>query len=37
VTTAPGSAHLLAALMTGSAPEFDAAPYAPRGLLEMRA
>jgi len=35
VTTAPGSAHLLAALMTGAAPEFDAAPYAPRGLLEM--
>jgi D-hydroxyproline dehydrogenase subunit beta len=35
VTTAPGSAHVLAALMTGAAPEFDAAPYAPRGLLEM--
>ncbi|MDQ0611476.1 glycine/D-amino acid oxidase-like deaminating enzyme [Variovorax sp. W1I1] len=35
VTTAPGSAHLLGALMTGAAPEFDAAPYAPRGLLEM--
>ena len=34
VTTAPGSAHLLAALMTGAAPEFDAAPYSPRGLLE---
>lgn len=34
VTTAPGSAHLLAALMTGVDPEFDAAPYAPRGLLE---
>jgi len=32
VTTAPGSAHLLAALMTGSRPDFDAAPYAPRGL-----
>lgn len=37
VTTAPGSAHLLAALMTGAAPGFDAAPYAPRGLLEKRA
>jgi glycine/D-amino acid oxidase-like deaminating enzyme len=35
VTTAPGSAHLLSSLMTGAAPEFDAAPYAPRGLLEM--
>lgn len=34
VTTAPGSAHLLAALMTGAVPAFDAAPYAPRGLLE---
>ena len=34
VTTAPGSAHLLAALMTGATPEFDAAPYATRGLLE---
>jgi len=33
VTTAPGSAHLLAALMTGAATDFDAAPYAPRGLL----
>lgn len=32
VTTAPGSAHLLAALMTGAAPDFDPAPYAPRGL-----
>jgi glycine/D-amino acid oxidase-like deaminating enzyme len=35
VTTAPGSARLLAALMTGAAPEFDAAPYAPRGLQEV--
>ncbi|SFP79234.1 FAD-binding oxidoreductase [Variovorax sp. 770b2] len=35
VTTAPGSAHVLAALMTGAAPDFDAAPYAPRGLLEV--
>ncbi|BEP59374.1 D-hydroxyproline dehydrogenase subunit beta LhpB [Variovorax sp. V118] len=34
VTTAPGSAHVLAALMTGAAPDFDAAPYAPRGLRE---
>ena len=34
VTTAPGSAQLLAALMTGSTPDFDAAPYAPRGLRE---
>jgi len=34
VTTAPGSAHLLAALMTGTTPGFDAAPYAPRGLRE---
>lgn len=33
VTTAPGSAHLLAALMNGTAPQFDAAPYAPRGLV----
>lgn len=32
VTTAPGTAHLLAALMTGAAADFDAAPYAPRGL-----
>lgn len=32
VTTAPGSAHLLAALMTGMALEFDARPYAPRDL-----
>jgi glycine/D-amino acid oxidase-like deaminating enzyme len=32
VTTAPGSAHLLAAQMNGTAPQFDAAPYAPRGL-----
>ena len=37
VTTAPGSAHLLAALMTGGATGFDAAPYAPRGLLERSA
>ncbi len=35
VTTAPGSAHLLAALMTGAKPDFDAAPYAPRGLRGM--
>ncbi|MGQ2999942.1 MAG: NAD(P)/FAD-dependent oxidoreductase [Variovorax sp.] len=35
VTTAPGSAHLLAALMTGATPDFDATPYAPRGLREM--
>jgi glycine/D-amino acid oxidase-like deaminating enzyme len=35
VTTAPGSAHVLAALMTGATPDFDAAPYAPRGLREM--
>ncbi|RSZ38301.1 MULTISPECIES: FAD-dependent oxidoreductase [unclassified Variovorax] len=35
VTTAPGSAHLLAALMTGATPDFDAAPYAPRGLREL--
>ncbi|RQO56883.1 D-amino-acid oxidase [Variovorax sp. KBW07] len=35
VTTAPGSAHLLAALMTGAVPDFDAAPYAPRGWREM--
>jgi glycine/D-amino acid oxidase-like deaminating enzyme len=34
VTTAPGSAHLLAALMTGATPDFDPAPYAPRGLRE---
>jgi glycine/D-amino acid oxidase-like deaminating enzyme len=34
VTTAPGSAQLLAALMTGATPGFDAAPYAPRGLRE---
>jgi glycine/D-amino acid oxidase-like deaminating enzyme len=32
VTTAPGSAHLLAALMTGGVADFDATPYAPRGL-----
>jgi len=37
VTTAPGSAHLLAALMSGADPEFDASPYAPRGLLEAHA
>lgn len=36
VTTAPGSAHLLAALMTGAAPDFDATPYAPRGFAALR-
>jgi D-hydroxyproline dehydrogenase subunit beta len=35
VTTAPGSAHLLAALMTGATPDFDPAPYTPRGLRGM--
>ena len=36
VTTAPGSARLLAALMTGGAPDFDATPYAPRGFAALR-
>ena len=35
VTTAPGSAQLLAALMTGARPDFDPAPYAPRRLRGM--
>ncbi len=35
VTTAPGSAHVLTALMTGAAPELDATPYAPRGLHDL--
>lgn len=35
VTTAPGSAQLLAALMTSATPDFDPAPYAPRGLRGM--
>ena len=35
VTTAPGSAQLLAALMTGARPDLDPAPYAPRGLRGM--
>ncbi|WP_422099867.1 NAD(P)/FAD-dependent oxidoreductase [Variovorax sp.] len=34
VTTAPGSAELLVALMTGVAPPFDARPFAPGRLLE---
>ena len=34
VTTATGSADLLAALMTGGTPAFDPAPYAPTRFLE---
>ncbi len=34
VTTAPGTAQLLAALIAGHAPPFDAVPYAPARLLE---
>jgi len=35
VTTATGTAQLLAALMTGAAPPFDAAPYAAQRFTEM--
>ena len=34
VTTAPASAQLIAALMTGAAPAIDPAPYLPERLLE---
>jgi len=37
VTTAPGSADLLAALMNGNTPPFDAQPYAPQRMLEAAA
>jgi glycine/D-amino acid oxidase-like deaminating enzyme len=35
VTTAPGSAQLLAALMTGARPDLDPAPFAPQRFVEL--